>query len=176
VRPHVKKKPHSLFFGGVVVHPSTVHIVGTGMPGPGRLGNRVFQAGLALRIGKALGRPVVFSGFHPGPLLPEMGDEHPTTGLALMELSVEECNSSTLTEITDRYDNGDFQGIHLKGWGTGIENVIDLRGQILKRLEELSPQHHAISDDEVLLSLRLGDIAGKSPNHPDYYPPSRFFL
>lgn len=149
---------------------ANVQIVGTGIPQPGRLGNRIFQAGLAIRLGKQFSKPVKFSGFDPTPLLPKLGSPHPAVLNSLFTLNIQECNSASFTEIVDRYNAGTFEGFQLNGWGTRVENVIDLRKEILSRVESLSIRHKEISRGEVLVPLRLGDIATEPPTHADYYP------
>ena len=153
--------------------PSTsrsMHIIGSEMEAPGRLGNRIFQAALARRIAEESGYHTVFSGFDPSPFFPNMDISDRPSLSSIRELDKFECNSQDFSSLRSDFEDSKFDALLLKGWGTRLENVVGLKDELVKNVESLKLNHRRIGADEVLVVVRCGETAGERPIHPDYFP------
>lgn len=135
-----------------------------------RLGNKVFQFALARKLETDMRVEATFHGFKLDFLSDMCGfveAKKPSNPLILDKFA---CNQANHAWVRDVYFAGGHDAIVLKGWGTRVENVLPLKGEIQELINSLNLDFVPLDSTQVLVNLRLSEILSNPPIHEDYLP------
>ena len=145
-------------------------------PGWSRLGNKIFQAMIAEHFLELLQGDVLIHGCQlPGYFATEY--------LAESEVDLAELQSKGVwVDLTSqnipydllvrRYEMGLLAGVTVSMWGMRIQNLMDSLPRLNQYLDVILAPISApkVSNRELLINIRLGELATDNLYHPDYYP------